>query len=80
MGRTHPRSKSWGNFIHSEIRALIGLSHEETRGASIYVYRETLNGDIAKSKPCEICKNELLRAGIKNVYYTSESGYNKESL
>lgn len=80
MSRTHPKSKTYGNFIHAELSALIGLSYEETRGADIFVYRETLNGEIAKSRPCPICRSELTRAGIKHVFYTSEIGYHKEKL
>lgn len=77
MSRTHPKSKTHGNFLHAEIRALIGLSYEETRGANIFIYRETLNGEIARSKPCDICYNMLINSGIKNIYYTSEHGYHK---
>lgn len=81
MRKTHPRAKSYfGNFIHAELSALIGLSYEETRGADIFVYRETLNGEIAKSRPCRICQAELMRAGIKHVFYTSELGFHKERL
>lgn len=81
MQKSHTKCKNtYGNFIHSELRALIGLSYEETRSSDIYVYRETLKGDLAKSKPCPICHEELTKAGIKNVYYTSELGYHRERL
>jgi len=45
-------------------------------GASIYVYREDLNGDIADSKPCGACMRAIRESGIKNVFYTSRDGYN----
>lgn len=80
MRKTHPKHATHGNFIHSELNALIGLSYEDTRGSDIFVYRETLNGVIAKSRPCEVCHAELLKAGIKNIYYTSENGFHKERL
>lgn len=80
MSKTHPKAPGKYKFLHAEIKALLGLSYDETRGSDIYVYRETLNGQIAKSKPCPVCHSALQEAGIKNIYYTSEEGFQKQRL
>ena len=78
MRKTHPKCPTWGNFIHAELDSLIGLSFEETNKGSIYVYRETSNGQIAMSRPCSVCFQALKRAGVKKLFYTTNNGYKKE--
>jgi deoxycytidylate deaminase len=80
MSKTCPGMNTWGSFIHSELSALLGLTAEETKGATAYIYRETANGDLAKSRPCPVCYNALKEAGIKKICYTTENGYEKEKL
>jgi len=77
MTKTHTKSKGWGGYIHAEFKTLLGLSIEETQGGSIYVYRELQDGSMAMSKPCSVCQEIIKQYGIKNVYYTTETGYNK---
>ncbi len=80
MARTHPKAKTYGNFLHSELHALIGLSQKESKGADVYVYRETRNGVLAQSRPCPICYAALRQAGIRNVCFTDYSGFKKEQM
>lgn len=55
---------SWGR--HAEVRAL--RPHTDYTGATVYVVR--LNGRV--SEPCEVCKETLERAGVKEVVYIDE--------
>ena len=80
MHKTHPRCKTWGNFVHAELNALINLPLYKSYGASIYVYRETAEGIIANSKPCNVCMNTIIAAGIKKIYYTTNNGFHMEKL
>ncbi len=80
MTRTHPKSKTYGNLIHSELHALIGLSRKETKGSDVYVYRETRNGVLAQSRPCPVCYAALRQAGIRNVFFTDNAGFKTESM
>lgn len=80
MAKTHPSCKTWGNFQHAELNALIGTSYEKTRGCTAYIYRETLQGNIANSRPCPVCMIALKQAGIKDIIYTSEKGVRKERI
>lgn len=80
MGKTHSKATTPHRYLHSEIHALIGTSYEETKGASIYTYRETLNGDMAESRPCSSCYSALKLAGIKEMCYSTYQGFKKEKL
>jgi tRNA(Arg) A34 adenosine deaminase TadA len=80
MEKTHPKCKTWGNFLHAELHALLGLDHTETKNAVAYVYRETKDGNPANSRPCPVCYEALKISGIKKICYTVDNGYNSEDL
>lgn len=80
MTKTHPKCKTWGNYRHAELHALIGMGYEQTRGSSAYIYRETRKGELASSRPCPVCMEALKLAGIKKIFYTDASGYKEESI
>lgn len=63
------------NEIHAEMDALHRARHLDLHKASIYVYREDKNGDIAMCKPCGACMRAIEDAGIQNIYYTTPEGY-----
>lgn len=67
--------------IHAEIACLIGTK-KDVSGCSIYVYREDANGEIANSRPCEDCLEELKKAGIRKIFYTTRElpNFRQESI
>lgn len=71
--KTSPRSPHPYNYLHAEIDTLLGLDYSVTKGATMYIYREA-NGLPALSKPCESCQIALDNAGVRRVYYTTETG------
>jgi deoxycytidylate deaminase len=85
MVKTHPRCNHLKGqhtntdqvfpFLHAEIRALIGLDEERTRGGSIYVYRKRKDGSAGNAKPCVGCMTVIKQMGIHWVYYTGDDGY-----
>lgn len=77
--KTHPSSRTMGQYIHAELSAILDVKDkEELRGASIYVYRGTLRPLI--SKPCKHCHALLQKVGIKYMFYTTTDGFQKESV
>lgn len=80
MHKTHPKFKTYGNFIHAELHSLIGLPYEETQGAVCYVYREDANGKLANSRPCPVCYSALAQSGIKEICYSTRQGFQKERI
>jgi tRNA(Arg) A34 adenosine deaminase TadA len=80
MEKTDPKHKTFGNFKHAELDALVGLSYEETKGGAAYIYRETANGELANARPCPICYGALRLAGIRYLCYSNQNGFQKESI
>lgn len=78
--KTHPKSFHKFKGIHAEFSAVMNSREQNVRGASIYVYRETKNGTLGNSKPCIFCQDMLRSVYIKNVYYTTENGYEHMEL
>lgn len=78
--KTHTRSPSPYKYLHAEVDATLGIPLTELRGASIYVYRETLNGDIAMAKPCSHCEAYLRNLGLHAVYHTTNYGFSRYIL
>lgn len=73
--KTHPKSKHPFQMIHAELDATLGINRTELEGADAYVYRETKDGNQAIAKPCPYCEAALREVGIKNVYYTTDYGF-----
>lgn len=76
--KTHPKSGHRFNMLHSELSALFTAKFKDLKGCTAYVYRETNCGATRLAKPCSICEAALREAGIRKVYYTTDSGYEME--
>lgn len=72
--QTHPRSKSHFKKLHAELAAII-KARQNLRGCSIYIYRETKNGNMALSFPCPSCYSAIKEAEIKRIFYSDATGY-----
>jgi tRNA(Arg) A34 adenosine deaminase TadA len=80
MNRTHPKARTYGNFLHAEIHALIGTDIRDTKNSIAYVYREDRHGKIAKSRPCQVCFNALKIAGVQRICYTDNNSFIEEKI
>lgn len=66
------KTRIWS--IHAEMNALQGLPRPLTRGADIYVVRVSReNNELRNSMPCDICSILIRKAGIRNVYYSTDT-------
>lgn len=71
------------NNCHAEMMALSKIwtrKNENWSRASIYIYRESKNGELKLAKPCNACAKAIIEFGIGHVYYTTEGGFNHETL
>jgi len=80
MTKTHPRCKTYGNYIHAELHAILNTNPEELKGSTAYVYRERKDGTKGMSRPCPVCSEALKFVGIKKVCYTTDTGFIQEVL
>lgn len=60
--------------LHAEMAALL-RTDEDLRGATVYVYREDKDGKLANCKPCPACQAALYKRGVREVRYTTETGF-----
>lgn len=71
------------HFCHSETNALLPVLKMKDIDRSrirVYLYRSHADGSLALSKPCPSCRKMLLDAGIKHIYYTTETSYMEEFI
>lgn len=68
------------NSLHAEMMALLNIRgfKGELSKCSIFIYREYKSGSMALVRPCEGCSKALNDYGIKNIYYTTNNGWNYE--
>ena len=93
--KTHPMQKklnplrysNWDDvspklhhFLHAEMSAIIHSDNKDLSKMSIYVYRETKEGKMANSRPCNACMQALREKGIKRIFYTTPYGFCEETL
>jgi len=69
----HNKLKTHAKFpdafsIHAEMAAL--MRNPKTDNATIWVYRETVNGMPAMARPCKLCLPLITESGIRRVYYS----------
>ena len=69
--QTHPKAQTAWQRIHAELDALLHMTSDETRGATMIVVRLTKTGLLAMSRPCSVCYSMLQLAGFKSIVYSS---------
>ena len=79
--KTHPLSKEYESrweWLHAEHNLLRNISNA-SKGI-VYVYRETKDGHLAMSRPCDGCRRLLLDRGVKKVIYTIQDSWATERI
>ena len=66
-------------FVHAECDALYSMSPKLTP-YSMYIMRINGRGEYRNAKPCAGCYCEILKYGVKRVYYTGIEGYEELDL
>lgn len=78
--KSHTKSPHVWKRVHSEFHAILGVLPADLKGAEVYVYRETKNGDPAIAKPCPVCEKMLCDCGIRHVYFSIKGGFDRYSF
>lgn len=63
-------------YIHAEVQAL--LRSRDKQVYKLTVERYTSDGEPALAKPCLVCQEAIKAYGVKQVEYTTQSGWVKE--
>ncbi len=59
--------------IHAEISCILNTSRDKLEGGVIFVWREDNSGMPRIAKPCMMCADLLLKAGIKKAVFTTSA-------
>lgn len=74
-------SEPSSGMLHAEIAALLPVVNKtDLSGATLFLYRENMQGEIAMCRPCKGCMSFIRACGIKKVYYTTAEGFAEEHL
>ena len=71
------------NALHAEISCLIPLLHNpdiDWSRVEVYVYRIRKDQPFGMARPCAACMQALLNAGVRHIYFTSDSGLMAEKI
>lgn len=92
--KTHPLQMIYNRFrkitgypdiqhkLHAEIHALYPIWDIDIdwKRVDLYVYRIRKDVEMGMARPCPACLKAINNKGIKNIYYTTESGFVHEYL
>jgi deoxycytidylate deaminase len=78
--KTSPKSTHPYFSSHSEMRAIWGVSPEDLKGSTIYIFRQNREGFPARAYPCQYCLELIKASGIKRIYYTDYNSYAMEEI
>lgn len=88
--KTHPIQKYYNKLrfpedthhtLHAEIHALVSIPDDiDLSDATVYTYRESLEGNLRKSRPCPSCMGMIKDHNIHRICYTTDDGYCEEIL
>ena len=90
LTKTHPLQHHYASlvgkpdaiYLHAEMAAIVEAKSKgvDLTGASVYVFRRGLDGDVKMARPCRICLRALEDFGIRTLVYTSDLGYVVETI
>lgn len=83
LHKTHPLLRRYDQHktLHAECSAILGYRNpEHFKNATILVYREQKNGELANSRPCHMCLNIIKLYKFKKLLYTTENGIQEEVI
>ena len=77
LEKTHPLAHKFNpnRRSHAEIRCLRKAPKSKTANSVMYIWRYGKNGELALSKPCEMCMAILRNFEVKKVIYSTSSGF-----
>ena len=90
--KTHPLQKEYNilrfdddscpHYLHAEMAALIPLQNLNIDWSKVHLftYRVMRSRKSGYARPCRSCMKYIKSLGIKNIYYSTDNGYNHEIL
>jgi deoxycytidylate deaminase len=64
--------------LHAELSCIISCKSHTYKNRSMAVLRINWNNKLDYSRPCPHCMEAIKELGIKNIWYTTKTGWEKE--
>ena len=76
-----PNESCVRNTIHAECHALSKIRDMDLDWSkvSVFVYRAKKDGSKGMARPCKACEAMLRNMGIKEIYYSTDTGFAHET-
>jgi deoxycytidylate deaminase len=71
--KTHPKNPA-EHTQHAEFNVLHGVDRVKLPSMQLFVARLGISDQIRLAKPCPVCQGYIAAAGVKRVWYTSDTG------
>jgi deoxycytidylate deaminase len=78
--KTNPNSNHIYKTHHAELDVILKSRREDLSDCVLYIYRETKNGELGNSYPCQYCQELLKKVNIKSVCYSTPEGFKESKL
>ena len=80
--KTHPIMRKYNEnlkTLHAEIHAITKAKaiKFDISGSTVFIFRQKKSGDLGMAKPCSVCMEILKDFDVKEIIFTSESGYDR---
>lgn len=66
--------------IHAEIAAINDATAKYRKDSILVVGRTNKNDELAIAKPCQSCETILKKLGVKRVWFSTETGWQRMDL
>lgn len=68
--------------VHAEVKCLVNLKNMEVdfRKVKLFIYRIRYDQPYGLARPCQACMRAILDLGIRDIYYTTDTGYAYERI
>ncbi len=75
--KTNPNLSAYTEYpyVHAEQNAILAAGADNTDGCSMLVVRVGADGNLRNSKPCDVCQRFIRDAGIRRVFFSTETGF-----
>jgi|SRR3989344_7654920 len=80
LEKTHPLIHQYNPHrrLHAEIRCIFKAPDRKLKNSTLYIWRKGADDQFLLSKPCSMCMDFIISAGIKKIVYSTNSNSFKE--
>lgn len=79
VGFNHYSKSAFPKSIHAEIAAIQDAG-DGVNNSTLWIFRFCRNGNLGLAKSCKSCVNQLSEAGVKEIVYSTDTGFERMKI